>query len=344
MTIACASGTGDPGLAAKVAFLSRPESYAEPSRTVVTVETHMSWVFLLDQHAYKLKKPVRLPYLDFSTEALRRAACTDEVRLNRRLASDVYLAAVPLTFTAGHALAIEGAGRIVDWLVRMRRLPAERMLDRMIAARTLTADDVGRVVRRLAAFYRACAPIPTSAEAYLQRFAAGIGENLRELARPAYGLAAADVEDLCERQRAALDRHADALAARARAGRIVEAHGDLRPEHVCIEAEPQVIDCLEFSLDLRSLDPVDELGFLTLECERLAAGWVHARVFAAFAEATADTPSPALVAFYQSYRAAIRAKIAAWHLNDDGIHAPAKWTARAADYIALARAKIAACG
>ena len=341
MTIGCAPDPADPDLATKVAFLSRPESYADGSRAVVAVETHMSWVFLLDRHAYKLKKPVRLPYLDFSTEALRRAACADEVQLNRRLARDVYLGAVPLTVTAGDALAIEGDGRVVDWLVRMRRLPAERMLDRMIAARALGTDDVRRVVGRLAAFYRACAPIPTSAEAYLERFAAGIRENRRELTRTAYGLAARDVESLCERQQAALGRHADALAARA--GRVVEAHGDLRPEHVCIEDEPQVIDCLEFSRDLRSLDPVDELAFLTLECERLSAGWVHACALTAYAEATGDAPAPALVAFYQSYRAAVRAKIAAWHLNDDGVRAPATWTDRAAGYVALARAKIAAC-
>jgi aminoglycoside phosphotransferase family enzyme len=341
MTIGCAPDPADPGLAAKVAFLSRPGSYADDSRAVLAVETHMSWVFLLDRHAYKLKKPVRLPYLDFSTEALRRAACADEVRLNRRLARDVYLGAVPLTVTAGDALAIEGDGRVVDWLVRMRRLPAERMLDRMIAARALGTDDVRRVVGRLAAFYRACAPIPTSAEAYLERFAAGIRENRRELTRSAYGLAARDVESLCERQQAALGRHADALAARA--GRVVEAHGDLRPEHVCIEDEPQVIDCLEFSRDLRSLDPVDELAFLTLECGRLSAGWVHACALTAYAEATGDAPAPALVAFYQSYRAAVRAMIAAWHLNDDGVRAPATWTDRAAGYVALARAKIAAC-
>ena len=342
MTSNRGSATGDPGLAAKVAFLSRPESYAEPARTVATVETHMSWVFLLDRHAFKLKKPVRLPYLDFSTVALRRTACADEVRLNRRLASDVYLGMVPLTCTADNELAIGGDGRVVDWLVRMRRLPAERMLDRMIAARALSVEDLRLVVRRLAAFYRDCTPIPASPEAYRERFAAGIRENGRELARPAYGLAAREVEDLCEHQRSALDRLADALAARA--GRTVEAHGDLRPEHVCVEGAPQVIDCLEFSRDLRILDPADELAFLTLECERLGAGWVHACAFAAYAEATGDTPAPVLVAFYQSYRAAVRAKIAAWHLNDDGVRAPAAWTARAAGYVALARAKIAACG
>jgi uncharacterized protein len=344
MTSKRASATGDPGLAAKVAFLSRPESYAEPARTVATVETHMSWVFLLDRHAFKLKKPVRLPYLDFSTEALRRTACADEVRLNRRLARDVYLGMVPLTFTADDELAIGGDGRVVDWLVRMRRLPAERMLDRMIAAGALSAEDVRLVVRRLAAFYRDGTPIPDSPDAYRERFAAGIRENLRELARPAYGLAVREVEDLCGDQRSALDRLADALAARVRAERILEAHGDLRPEHVCVEAEPQIIDCLEFSRDLRVLDSADELAFLTLECERLGAGWVHACAFAAYAEATGDTPAPALVAFYQSYRAAVRAKIAAWHLNDDGVRAPAAWTARAAGYVALARAKIAACG
>ena len=341
MPNACAPETRDPGLAAKVAFLSLPASFAEPTRTVVGVETHMSWVFLLDDHAYKLKKPVRLPYLDFSTVALRRVACADEVRLNRRLATGVYVGAVPLTSDDQQKLAIDGGGSVVDWLVRMRRLPAERMLDRMIAAGTLTDDDVRRVVRKLAAFYRARTRIPTTAEAYCQRFAAGIRENRRELARPAYGLAARDVLDLCDRQESALDRHRDMLAARA--GRLVEAHGDLRPEHVCVEAEPQIIDCLEFSRDLRCLDPVDELGFLALECERLSAPWVHACIFATYAAATTDMPPPALVAFYQSYRAGVRAKIAAWHLNDADVRAPATWTARATAYVALGRAKIAAC-
>ena len=338
------AGPPDLGLAVKCAFLSRPDSYPESTLRVVPVETHMSWVFLLDGNAYKLKKPMQLPYLDFSTAALRLQYCAEEVRLNRRLTDNVYLGVVPLIMTAAGALHVgDSDGRVVDALVHMRRLPAERMLDRMIEARTLREDDLRRVVARLADFYRAAAAIPTTPAAYRARLAAAIGDNRRELLRPAYGLRAADVVDVCDLQDAALERHAAQFAERATAGRVVEAHGDLRPEHICAEAHPQIIDCLEFSRELRILDPADELAFLALECARLGAPWAHACIFATYAERTGDTPPVPLVSFYRSLRACVRAKIAVWHLNDDGVRAREKWITRAGDYLRLARADAAAC-
>lgn len=330
-----------PDLAAKVAFLSQPAAYPEPTSSVRPVETHMSWVFLLDRHAYKLKKPVRLPYLDFSTVALRKHFCAEEVRLNRRLSDGIYLGVVPLARDDAGALRLATGAPAVDWLVRMRRLPAERMLDRLVADGSLAADDLARVVTRLAWFYRASPRVPTAADAYVARFADGIDANAEALRSPAYGLPAADVAAVCARQRAALAALAPRLAARA--SRVVEAHGDLRPEHICVEAQPQVIDALEFARDLRLLDPVDELGYLALECERLGAAWAREPVLATYAALTGDAPDDAVVAFYQSHRACVRAKIAAWHLDDDGVRERAHWAARAGEYLRLARARIDAC-
>ena len=328
-------------LAAKVAFLSRPAAYPEPASRVQPVETHMSWWFLLDRHAYKLKKPVRLPYLDFSTVALRKHCCGEEVRLNRRLSDGIYLGVVPLAQGDAGALRLAAGLPVVDWLVRMRRLPAERMLDRLIADGTLASGDLARVVTRLAWFYRASPRVATAADAYVAQFASAIDANQETLAAPAYGLSAADVAAVASRQRAALARLAPLLAARA--SRVVEAHGDLRPEHVCVDAEPQIIDALEFARDLRLLDPVDELSFLGLECERLGAAWARGTILATYTALTGDTPDEALVAFYQSHRACVRAKIAAWHLDDDGVRERAKWLARAGEYLRLARARIDAC-
>jgi len=339
------------GLAAKVAFLSQPGAYPEPTARVVRVETHMSWVFLLDANAYKLKKPARLPYLDFGTVALRKFFCDEELRLNRRLSDGVYLDVVPLTMGADGGLrvgggpGIDGSGDdVVDWLVHMRRLPAERMLDRVIAGHGPGDPDLRRVVERLARFYRAGPTVPTTPDDYRARFAAAIRQSRSELAKPRYGLAAADVEATFDRQLAALKCHAALVGERAAAGRVVEGHGDLRPEHVCLEARPQFIDCLEFSRDLRVLDPVDELGFLALECERLGARWARECIFRTYTEVTGDAPADALVAFYQSYRAGIRARIAAWHLDDDSVQDPAKWITRAGEYLRLARARVDACG
>jgi len=337
-----AEGT-DPGLAAKVAFLSRVESYPEPTTAVRPIETHMSWVFLTDGNAYKLKKPVHLSYLDFRTEALRRHHCSEEVRLNQRLSNGVYLGTVPLMADAAGRLSIGAVGVAIDWLVHMRRLPAERMLDAMIKNGTLAEDDLRRVLAKLSRFYRAAPAVDMSPSVYRARFAAGIAENLRELCNPAYGLPRDLVESVCDRQVAVLEFQAALLEHRVQAGRVIEAHGDLRPEHICLEFDPQIIDCLEFSLDLRLLDPADELAFLALECGRLGAAGLRSVIFTAYADATGDAPPDRLVHFYQSYRASVRAKIAVWHLNDPVVTDPHKWSEHARDYLRLAREHIARC-
>ena len=126
----------------KVAHLSRPESYPEETAAVEVVQTHMSCVFLTDRHAWKLKKPVRHDFLDFSTLEARRADCEEELRLNRRLARDVYLEIVPLTFTSDGALRLGGDGEVMEWLVKMRRLPAQLMLDHAIRHGNVARHDV----------------------------------------------------------------------------------------------------------------------------------------------------------------------------------------------------------
>jgi aminoglycoside phosphotransferase family enzyme len=288
-----------PGLAAKVAFLSRPESYPTATQRVEVVETHMSWVFLTDQHVYKLKKPVRSDYLDFSTPEARYWDCTEEVRLNRRFAPNVYHGVVPLTVDLQGALQLAGRGATIDWLVHMRRLPAERMLDYAIARGTVRAADIRQVGTLLT-------------RAYLQT--------------PAVAIAPATYRQWLT---ALLD-------SRVRDGRIIEAHGDLRPEHICLEDEPVIIDCLEFNQALRILDTVSELAFLALECERLGAPAVGKGIVETYSKASGDWPSRRLLAFYKSYHAGMRAKIAVWHLNEPEVRDAAQWRQKAQHYLRLA--------
>ena len=127
---------------------------------------------------------------------------------------------------------------------------------------------------------------------------------------------------------------------RVRAGRVVEGHGDLRPEHVWLGEPPAIIDCLEFSAELRTLDTADELAFLALECERLGAPQLGRALLDAFAEFTGDVPAPALVDFYQAFRACVRANIAIRHLREARYRDDPKWPRRAREYLALARQKV----
>ena len=139
-------------IAAKVQFLSCPASYDPPADGIVIRETHMSWVFMTADRVYKLKKPVRFSYLDFSTLALRAQACRAEYTLNRRLAPEVYLGFVPLTYS-NSGFAINGAGPIVDWLVVMRRLDETATLEAALGGRRTSRAQIDRLASILAAFY-----------------------------------------------------------------------------------------------------------------------------------------------------------------------------------------------
>jgi aminoglycoside phosphotransferase family enzyme len=317
-----------------VAFLSRPDTYAERPARVGSIETHMSWVFLTDSRAYKLKKPVRHDYLDFSTVEARWADCVAEVRLNRRLAPDVYLGVVPLELGAD-GLRLDGHDVPVDWLVEMRRLPKERMLDELLRAGTVDTADVDRIASRLSRFYAAAPRVPTEAAEYRQGLEADLRDDRRWLCVPEFGL---DVE--LARGPAAvlldvLDGQGEPIEARS--GRLVEGHGDLRPEHVCVgDGDPLVIDCLEFRRDFRIIDPVDELTYLGLECERLGAGWVGPQLLGSYRRLVGDRPPVAVVEFYATRRAILRAKLAIWHLRDRDVRSTTAWSDVATSYLQMA--------
>ncbi|MFN3564881.1 MAG: hypothetical protein ACK4V1_02690, partial [Burkholderiaceae bacterium] len=226
------------GLRAKVDFLSSAAAYPERPERVELRETHMSWVFLTDGTAYKLKKPVVYPYLDFSTIEAREARCRDEVRLNRRLAPDVYLGVARLTLEADGRLAIEGEGVTVDWLVRMRRLPEHRTLEQLIVRGELAPAHVEQIAELIARFYRGLAPAEVDAQRYVELLRAQHDANTGLLLRPDFALDGARIERIL----AAIDRFFDAdrasIEARAIGGHVVEGHGDLRPEHVFVLDEP----------------------------------------------------------------------------------------------------------
>lgn len=321
-----------------VSFLRRAAAGADGTGEVAVVETHMSWLFLTEAEVYKLKKAMRQDGLDFSTPALRRYNCDEEVRLNRRLAPDVYLGVVAVTRQPDGRLALGGPGVAVDWLVHMRRLPAERSLHRVLQSgrADAAASAIGDVARRLARFYAEAVPETVGGAAYCDRLAAGVRLDWAALAAPHYGLPLAKVNRLAGSQLDLLERCRPLFAARADAGHLVEGHGDLRPEHLWLVEPPVVIDCIEFDRTLRVIDPADDLAFLALECERLGAAGVGDTFMDAYVAATGDQPPPEVPGFYRVYRAMRRATIAARHLDDPAAGARAEpYRERALRYVEM---------
>jgi uncharacterized protein len=314
-----------------VRFLALPATHGGVRPEVV--ETHMSWLFIAGDRVLKLKKPVRTPFLDFSTVESRAFNCREEVRLNRRLAPDTYIGVTPLVATADGRLFLGAspAARTVDWLVEMHRLPADRMLDAAIRSGTVSLADIDRLGDRLAGFFHEARRIELSADTYLQRFADLQAANRDVLLQPAFAaLDAATLLDAADRQR---QRHAAAFGDRAVDHHLREGHGDLRPEHIVLDGTPVVIDCLEFNVALREIDPFDELAFLGLECRMLGAGWIEPRLVAHVARSLGDAPSPAVRALYTAHRALLRARLSAAHLLDANPRTPERWLPQAARYL-----------
>lgn len=327
----------------KVAFLTGMPG------VVQVIETHMAFVFLTADLAFKLKKPVSFGYFDHRTLAARATACTEEVRLNRVLAGDIYLGTVPLVLSetglafGGDGPVVDGPvvdgpgvdGPVVDWLVQMRRLPADRMLDALIMARQASPSqaEVVAVLAHLARFYRRQQTSPPPAGLYLahlQREQAVNSENLHQMARflPEIPLArvTTDLEDRVARM-------SSEIAVREKAGLVVEGHGDLRPEHVCLTDPPVIFDRVETALELRVIDVFDEVGYLAAECALLGRPDLGVCLMRGLAEAGFAPPSPDLQTTFAMFRVVTRARLALDHLRDPSPRTPDKWPARARVYL-----------
>ena len=326
----------DINISRKVAFLRLPSSYKEHPARVDVVQTHMSWVFLTDRFVYKMKKPVQLDFLDFSTLERRRLNCLEELRLNRRLARDIYLEVIPLTVGAAGQLELGGEGEPVDWLVKMLRLPREYMLDSAIARRQVDKSQLRQLARVLTNFYQQAEAVSLTTEEYLRQFEEDVQANDKALLEPEYSLPGKQVSTISKSLLAYLSREQLVFDDRVRAHRIVEAHGDLRPEHICLTDPPVIIDCLEFNRRLRVLDVADELAFLAMECAHAGAPFIGPVLFETYQQCSGDYPPQLLVRFYQTYRAQMRAKLAIWHLADCDPGDHDKWVQRSKAYLRLA--------
>ncbi|HUI60412.1 MAG TPA: hypothetical protein VLX90_09320 [Steroidobacteraceae bacterium] len=327
--------------ARKIAFLSDARHYPEAAQSVQVIETHFSWLFLTGNRVYKLKKPRRQIGMDYRTVAGRLRGCREELRLNRRLARPVYLEVVALSLDHKGRLRFGRGRRTADWLVKMVRLPADSMLDQALARRSVTRRQLSAVVSRLVEFYADAAPRPFTAREYLNRQRRQVvrnGHSLEAMCPPVHRGA---VDAAVTRQLDFISREHRALGARGM--RVVEAHGDLRPEHVCIVEPVCVIDCLEFSRDLRLLDPAEEIAFLALEIERLGHARFAADLLARYRRLSGDPVSESLIHFYMSRRALTRAMLAATHLTDPGVSDRGRWVHRTRDYLseALRQAELA---
>ena len=287
-------------------------------------ETHISWVFLSRDRVYKVKKPVELGFLDFRTLDLRKRFCDAELQLNRRLAPSVYLNVVPIALDARGVHRIERAGsgvEPVEWAVEMRRLADSACAEQWLAEGRLGRDDVRRLAEHLALFHaRARCDAETAHYGSLEVIEANLRENFQQTRHSALRyLGGEELAELERWQHDCLTRQRDLFEARAREGRVRDGHGDLRLEHCYLEPDgsAHIIDCIEFNERFRYADVCADIAFLSMDLTWHGRNDLSEDFLAYYARAADDYELYALVDFYESYRAHVRAKVSAMLEEDD---------------------------
>jgi hypothetical protein len=319
--------------------LRNPALYPFPVAEVRLIETHISWVLLTGTFAYKIKKPVNLGFLDFSTLALREKYCREELRLNSRFAPQLYLDVVPIAGSP-ESPQLDGPGTPIEFAVRMREFRSDERLDAVLARGELHAADMDRLAAELARMHAAAPRADASSPfgAVDAVFAPAL-ENFAQIrARdvPAELTATlAHVEAWTLAQRARLQ---DRIAARKHRGMVRECHGDLHSRNIAwIDGRFVPFDAIEFNPGLRWIDVVSELAFAVMDLEADHSPDCARRLANAYFELTGDYDGLALMPFYLCYRAMVRAKVAILGASDADAARREKLLAQLADYLALAQ-------
>jgi hypothetical protein len=303
-------------LADLIEALSDPEVYPHPVATVEVRQTHISVVFLAGPFVYKIKKPVNLGFLDFSSLENRHHFCDEEMRLNARLAPGVYRGVVPVS-RCGSGVAVEGSDEAVEWAVKMERLADEATLEHRLRHGAVDDETISKLARTIAAFHRhaergkriaACGRFDVVAANARQNFAQSAPQRGVALSQTVWDNLQRLTEEVLGQQCALIE-------ARAQRGVSCDTHGDLRLEHVYLfpEREPPadllIIDCIEFNEQLRFADPVADIAFLVMDLKFHGRHDLARTLIDAYFLASDDQEGRALLPLYCSYRAAVRGKV-----------------------------------
>jgi hypothetical protein len=327
-----------PPLPPLISALLDPARYPHPAATVELIETHASWLLLAGDFAYKIKKPLRLPFLDYGTLERRRICCEAELRLNRRLAPQLYLAVLPI---AGDPTdpRIGGTGEVSEYAVRMRRFAEDGRLDRLCTRGRLDRQHLSDLAATLAAFHANAAAAPADAPfgepGQVLAPALANFDELRELLPG--DQAAARLAHLCEWTRAEFDRLHARFVARKADGRIRECHGDLHLGNlVVIDGRVTLFDCIEFSEALRWIDVASEIAFTYIDLLDHRQPGLACWLLNEWLACSGDYDAVPMLRFYAVYRALVRSKVAAIRNRQDGAD-----DGQAAGYLALAERLVA---
>jgi len=314
-----------------ICFLGSSRAFGDCADCMEMVSTHISVVLLIGARALKLKRPVKLPYVDLSTPELRLAMSEHELMLNRRTAPDLYRAVHRITRERSGALALNGEGELVEAVLEMKRFDNNFLFDRLAERGRLTAGDMAELAAVIARFHQAAAVCTDGDGAARMERVLTINERAFALAKI---LPNDEVEPVIADCRAALARHAGLLDQRARGGRVRRGHGDLHLRNICsVDGRPLLFDCLEFDEDLATVDILYDLAFVLMDLWHRKLEPLANVLFNRYLDMLGDEGGLRLLPFFMAVRAAVRAHVVAV----DDSRPEAERLAESRAYLALCR-------
>ena len=306
--------------------LQNPKIYPEKPESVEMIQTHVSAIFLVGEHVYKIKKPVNFGFLDFTTLEKRKYFCQEEVRLNRRLSPDVYLGMVGIRLHEARIELGEGSGEIVEYAVLMRKLPQECMMDHRLAQGKITPEVLQKVAAKVAHFHNQAA---FSAEidsfGKVEVIRTNVEENFSQTEKyVGLSISEKDFQEIRDHSRNFLKVQLPLFAKRVADRRIRDCHGDLHLQHICLTDEILIFDCIEFNQRFRYGDVAADIAFLLMDLEFHGYWQFAADLAAGYLSLSEDWPIYLLLNFYKTYRAYVRGKVISFRLDDPAISDPEK--------------------
>ncbi|MDY6835678.1 MAG: hypothetical protein SVY53_12840 [Chloroflexota bacterium] len=300
-----------------VEMLCNPEIYPDNPVKTDFVQTQMSLIFLTGSYVYKVKKPVDLGFLDYSTLEKRREFCFQELRLNQRLCPGAYLDVVPIVMNGEH-IAIGGQGEIVEYAVKMCQLPRDRTMDVLIRAGQVTESMVEHAAQKVAEFHRnAETNEEISSYGGLDTINTNTGENFSQTEKYiGLSITAEQHKRIKAYTESFIARNTELFDKRRSEGRIRDCHGDLHAAHVCFADEICIFDCIEFNDRFRYGDVASEVAFLSMDLDRYQRPDLSQVFYSAYVEASGDKELLQLLSFYKCYRACVRGKVESFKLDD----------------------------
>jgi len=332
-----------PQLPEMVQALLDPKAYPDASPGVELVQTQMSFVFLAGDYVYKVKKPVDLGYLDYTTLEKRRFYCQREVELNQRLCPDAYLAVVPVT-RHGDGFLLGGGGEVIEYAVKMRYLPQEAMMNVLLAKNQVSAEMITRVAQKLSEFHQKAETSATiSTFGDLDTIIQNTEENFSQTGSyigPT--LSQERYQHIKDYTNIFIEHNNPLFGKRVADVKIRDCHGDLHAAHICFSDGICIYDCIEFNDRFRYCDVASEVAFLAMDLDHYRRADLSRSFVDAYADFSQDKELTQLLSFYKCYRAYVRGKVEGFKLDDPHIseEEKAKTLAIAREYFELAESYI----